>query len=205
MKIWFQNRRTKWKKHENITANDVTEGRLQTEKNPDVAKAIQNAAKLKKAKERLEAAASASASVRKPAQLSTASENGVDGLAVSDVNGILNQPLDFSMVNMCVNGNRTKERRASSESDDTGRSDCDVRNDENDVANFTYRIDDSLSETEPASKDDSVENNTDDKGFLQKNDNPEANNDVLNEDDFEEDIHYDKSPNSIKKNLSDDE
>jgi len=205
VKIWFQNRRTKWKKHENITANDVTEGRLQTEKNPDVAKAIQNAAKLKKAKERLEAAASASASVRKPAQLSTASENGVDGLAVSDVNGILNQPLDFSMVNMCVNGNRTKERRASSESDDTGRSDCDVRNDENDVANFTYRIDDSLSETEPASKDDSVENNTDDKGFLQKNDNPEANNDVLNEDDFEEDIHYDKSPNSIKKNLSDDE
>lgn len=205
MKIWFQNRRTKWKKHENITANDVTEGRLQTEKNPDVAKAIQNAAKLKKAKERLEAAASASASVRKPAQLSTASENGVDGLAVSDVNGILNQPLDFSMVNMCVNGNRTKERRASSESDDTGRSDCDVRNDENDVANFTYHIDDSLSETEPASKDDGVENNTDDKGFLQKNDNPEANNDVMNEDDFEEDIHYDKSPNSIKKDLSDDE
>ena len=54
MKIWFQNRRTKWKKHENITATDISDQKLQNEKNPDVTKAIQNAAKLKKAKERSE-------------------------------------------------------------------------------------------------------------------------------------------------------
>lgn len=56
---------------------DLPEHKLQAEKNPDIAKAIQNAAKLKKAKERL--------------------EQVTGGNMRKEIHSSVNQPLDFRM------------------------------------------------------------------------------------------------------------
>ncbi|XP_060570411.1 homeobox protein ceh-31-like [Ruditapes philippinarum] len=188
VKIWFQNRRTKWKKHENITATEIPEHKLQAAKNPDVAKAIQNAAKLRKAKERLE--------------LSNSNTNKKDSL---------NQPLDFSMESLGKtknthddfterireqenyereDGSIKSEENEEAEKDDGAEDECienDIVNDEsNHVTGASDRISDIQIEDTGRPTSQSYENIEDINNDKNDDDISETNNDSVKLTDYKE-------------------